>query len=182
MLVARYPPATKGHGNLSNLSNKQKKATLKYDKRHTPSHTNELIQDGKFAEVRCRITRSEKINTRRASETLAPTFIHAYHSHKRSSPSNESNMLAGEPAGFRLTMTRSRFPERSRPFCVEFACFRRCPPAAFLLAVQRLIGGSEFPRTVGVSCKCVRCDEKPTWPAPDGEMEDGCLHPGSLSG
>lgn len=116
--------------------------------------------------------------------THAPTFIHAYGSHKRLSPSNESNMVAGEPAVFRLTMTRSRVPERSRPFYVEFACFRRCPPAVFLLAVQRLIGDSEFPHTVGESCVCV-CTL--WWKANMAstriiqEMEDGRLHPGTLS-
>lgn len=139
--AGRYPPTTKG---MATWATSRRKQLWKYDKRHTPSHTNELIRDNKFSEARRRITRSKKITTRWASETHAPAFIHAYGRHERLSPSNESNMLAGEPAGFRLTMTRSRFPERSRLFCVEFACFRRCPPAAFLLAVQRLIGNSEF--------------------------------------
>lgn len=49
------------------------------------------------------------------------------------------------PAGL-LSMTRSCLPERSRPFCLEFACVRGSPLAAPLPpppAVRRLIGDSE---------------------------------------
>lgn len=158
----------KGTATWATWATSRRKQLWKYDKWHTPLHTNELIQQRKFAEARCRDHRVRKDQYQtRFRNTRTPAFIHAYCSHKRLLPSNKSNMLAGEPAGFRLTMTRSCFPERSRPFCVEFACFRRCPPAAFLLAVERLIGDSEFPCTVGGSCECVRCDERPTWLAPE---------------
>lgn len=163
----RYPATAKGHCNLSNLSNKQKKATLKIWQ--TTHHPQTLMSWSKTGSL-LRPDAGSQGPKRSIPDVLQkhahPTFTHAYHSHERLSPSNEPNMLAGEPAGFRLTMTRSRFLERSGPFCAEFACFHRCPPAAFLFAVQRLIGDSEFPPIV-VSCECACLDERPPWPAPE---------------
>lgn len=168
--AGRFPATAKGHGN---LSNKQKKATLKIWQ--TTHHPHTLMSWSKTGSL-LRPDAGSQGPKRSIPDALQkhthPTFTHAYHSHERLSPSNEPNMLAGEPAGFRLTMTRSRFLERSGPFCAEFACFHRCPPAAFLFAVQRLIGDSEFPRIV-VSCECECWDERPPWPDQNNTSDGG---------
>lgn len=164
--AGRYPSTTKGHGNLSNLSYRQKKATLKIWQR---THT---LQDRKCAETRW----DHKVWNDQYQLCFRNTHTHLL-----------EYMHTVATSVCRLAMSRTCSPvsqqcptsqwqghvsRRGRDLSVwslhAFAgALQLSSSVPSSSAVQRLIGAPGFARAVGVSCECVRSDERPTRLAPE---------------